>query len=112
MKTLYIFLAQMYNALPSKVKIGLMAFISIIVSGLLTIAIRDLTNYHAMNDYLQVITDALPILLTVILHVFQAYGVEQGTAILASQNDTKTLQVLDTKIANAQSLKEGIIVNK
>lgn len=101
-----ILFAKIYNPLPKEIKIGLMALSSLIISGTLTLVVKDLTNYKetVTNEYFEVIIGGFIPFLGIVINVVQQIFVTAGTKILASQGDPATLEKLQVSIAGNREL--------
>lgn len=101
-----VLLARFYNSMHPKLKIALMVLISFVASGFVNLFIRDLTDLNGTitNDYLKLIVDGFVPFLTVVFNLIQQWGVEQGTKILATQGDPKTIVKLEESIVAKQEL--------
>jgi len=98
--------AKVYNPLHPKLKIALMVTTSFIVSGVINLLIRDMTNFNeaVTNEYLQIIIAGLIPLLTAVVNVVQEIYVKAGTKVLAAQGDPDTIQKLTESIATKRVL--------
>lgn len=103
---LKVLFAKIYNPLPPKAKIALMVMGSTVISGIVNLVIRDLTNYNQAitNDYLKLLIDALIPVLAAIINVVQEALRLAGTKILASEGDVATIDNLKESIAEKKVL--------
>lgn len=106
LQNLNVFIAKVYNGLHPKLKIALMVFVSVLVSGAINLFIRDITAYKSdvSSDYWKLLLDALIPLLAAIVNIVQQYAVDSGTRLLASSGDYTTIRKLETSIQTKQEI--------
>lgn len=93
--------ARVYNSIPSRLKVVVFSSSSVVASGVLGLLIADIQALQISNKYLIVIVGgSIPI-----INELQKVVVEAGTKILATEGDKKTLQALDIKIEQTETLK-------
>jgi hypothetical protein len=99
-------LASFYNMLPSKFKIGVMVATSFLIAGWLNLFTQELINYNSAtsNEYTKVFITALLPLMTIVVNLFQQWGVDVGTRDLAKEGDRFTIAKLQNTVVEKQEL--------
>lgn len=106
MKNIITALAKFYNSLPSQLKILIMVASSGVAAQLLIVFLGSLSGLIP-TIHSQVVVSILQdfmLPLTGLLNLLQEYARTEGTKLLASQGDPKTLNVLQDSISEKQDI--------
>lgn len=98
--------AQIYNRMPARLKIGVMVFLSTVSAGFLTLFVADLNQLSEalQNEYLRTLIFALIPLVTIVINILQEEAVKAGTKLLAAEGDRKTINILADKVKKTKEI--------